>query len=77
MELFHVHTHRCMHASDENDEAYIVKAIQMGASHIYFTDHAPFPGDPFRNRMGINQLEEYFVHAKEILLLGIILGALQ
>lgn len=59
MELFHVHTHRCMHASDENDEEYIVKAIQMGATHIYFTDHAPFPGDPFRNRMGINQLEEY------------------
>ena len=59
MELFHIHTHRCMHASNETDEEYILKAIQMGSSDIYFTDHAPFPDDPFGNRMKIKQLDEY------------------
>lgn len=59
LEVFHVHTYRCEHASDEMDECYITKAIAMGATKITFTDHAPFPGNPFGNRMDISELEEY------------------
>ncbi len=58
-EIFHVHTHRCKHAGDEPDEAYIKKAIEIGAPRIVFTDHAPFPGNPFGNRMDYEELPEY------------------
>ena len=57
--IFHVHTQRCGHAEDIEDEAYIRRAVELGAECIYFTDHAPFPGDPFRNRMKYEQLTEY------------------
>ena len=57
--LFHVHTFRCGHAENVPDEAYIEKAVEIGASDIWFTDHAPFPGNPFRNRMTIECLPEY------------------
>lgn len=59
MKIFHVHTERCKHASEENEEQYVQKAIQMNASDIYFTDHVPFPGNPFGHRMDMEQLEEY------------------
>lgn len=58
-EIFHVHTNRCKHAEDISDEAYIQKAIELGAKRIVFTDHAPFPGNPFGNRMDIEELPEY------------------
>ncbi len=58
-QAFHVHTWRCKHAGDHKDEEYIEKAIDIGASEIVFTDHAPFPGDPFGNRMDMDQLPEY------------------
>ena len=58
-DIFHVHTFRCGHAEEINDEAYIQKAIEYGATGIWFTDHAPFPGDPFGNRMKYDELEEY------------------
>ena len=57
--LFHIHTKRCGHASAESDEAYVQRAIMIGAQSITFTDHAPFPGNPFGNRMPIEQLKEY------------------
>ncbi len=56
---FHVHTYRCGHAENVPDEAYIQKAIALGAGDIWFTDHAPFPDDPFGARMKYAQLEEY------------------
>ena len=59
LEIFHVHTYRCKHASDEKDEEYIKKAIDINATKITFTDHAPFPGNPFGNRMAIEELPEY------------------
>ncbi|MBQ2577396.1 MAG: PHP domain-containing protein [Lachnospiraceae bacterium] len=43
-EIFHVHTFRCGHAAEVEDEAYVKKAIELGADKITFTDHAPFPG---------------------------------
>lgn len=30
--IFHVHTWRCKHASDEPDEQYIKTALSLGAS---------------------------------------------
>ena len=54
--IFHVHSYRCKHASQEKEEEYIKKAIKLGATQIAFTDHAPFPGNPFRNRMSIKEL---------------------
>ena len=56
---FHIHTYRCKHASEEDDELYIRKAIELGVKRIIFTDHAPFPGNPFGNRMDYEQLPEY------------------
>lgn len=58
-ELFHVHTYRCKHAEIIPDEAYVKKAVALGASGILFSDHTPFPGNPFANRMDIEQLAEY------------------
>ena len=58
-EIFHVHTYRCGHAKNIADEVYVKKAIEYGADRITFTDHAPFPGNPFGNRMDIEQLPEY------------------
>ncbi len=58
-DLFHVHTYRCGHAEDVEDEAYVKKALELGAKGIWFTDHAPFPGNPFGNRMKYEMLESY------------------
>lgn len=62
--IFHVHTWRCKHASDETDEQYIKTALSLGASKITFTDHTPFPGDNFKNRMDLSQLSEYIESLK-------------
>ena len=59
MKIFHVHTYRCGHAEHVPDEAYIRKAAALGADEIWFTDHAPFPGDPFGARMAYHELTEY------------------
>lgn len=40
--VFHVHTYRCGHATNETDEDYIKSAIVLGSDSITFTDHAPF-----------------------------------
>ncbi len=58
-EAFHIHTYRCKHAGDETDEAYVKKALELGVKRITFTDHAPFPGNPFGNRMAYEELPEY------------------
>lgn len=59
MHIFHVHTYRCKHAGNDTDEQYIQTALSLGADKITFTDHTPFPGDSFRNRMELSQLTEY------------------
>jgi len=64
--IFHVHSWRCGHAENVSDEAYVRKAVSLGASSICFTDHAPFPGDPFRSRMRFEQLNEYISTLKEL-----------
>lgn len=57
--MFHIHTYRCGHASKEKESEYIEKAITVGEKEIVFTDHAPFPGNPFENRMKFSELTEY------------------
>ena len=57
--LFLVHTFRCGHAEMISDEEYIQKAIDLGATDIWFTDYAPFPGNPFGGRMKCEELLEY------------------
>ena len=57
--IFHVHTYRCQHADNVADEEYVKAALETGAEKITFTDHAPFPGEPFQNRMKMSELEEY------------------
>lgn len=57
--IFHVHTYRCGHAENIPDEEYVKRAVDIQADSIWFTDHAPFPGDPFGNRMKYKQLPEY------------------
>lgn len=57
--IFHVHGHRCKHASEEREVEYIQKAIELGANEIVFTDHAPFPENPFNYRMTMEELKEY------------------
>lgn len=65
-ELFHIHTDRCKHASSEADVEYVEKAIELGARKIVFTDHAPFPDNPFGNRMDIEELPEYIDSLAEL-----------
>lgn len=57
--IFHVHTARCRHASDECDEDYVTAALELAAEKISFTDHSPFPGNSFKNRMDMEELPGY------------------
>lgn len=65
-EIFHVHTWRCKHAGAFSDVEYIEKAIRLGAYRIVFTDHAPFPGNPFGNRMDYEQLPKYIASISKL-----------
>ncbi len=64
-DIFHVHSSRCRHAGTESEVQYIEKAIELGAPVIWFTDHAPFPGDPFRCRMKMDELADYIYILQE------------
>lgn len=63
---FHVHTARCGHAALDSEESYIEYAIKNDMHMITFTDHAPFPGDPFTGRMKMTKLDEYIHTIKEL-----------
>lgn len=64
--IFHVHTYRCGHASSELDIAYVEKAIELGATQIIFTDHCPFPENPFPWRMDYEMLSDYVSMLKRL-----------
>lgn len=66
MKIFHVHTYRCRHAEEVSDAVYVEKAVELGAEEIWFTDHAPFPGDPIDWRMKCADLEEYLCTLREL-----------
>lgn len=57
--IFHVHTPLCGHADHVPIESYVDKAVAAGADEIWFTDHAPFPGDQFFSRMKYGELPVY------------------
>ena len=38
---YHTHTARCGHA-DGTEEAYILRAMENGITHMGFSEHAPF-----------------------------------
>lgn len=57
--LFHIHSYRCGHAANIPDEEYIIYALKKKFNSIIFTDHAPFPENPFGNRMKYEELQEY------------------
>ena len=65
-DIFHVHTYRCGHAENILDETYITRAIELGANSITFTDHAPFPENPFGSRMAFSELPEYISSLVEL-----------
>lgn len=65
-DFFHIHTYRCGHTDGSADEDYIKKAIELGGDNIWFTDHAPFPGNPFGNRMKYEDLDEYILSLKKL-----------
>lgn len=65
-DIFHVHTYRCGHAGEYADEEYVQAAIALRADSITFTDHAPFPHNPFKHRMRMNALDEYIQSLKKL-----------
>lgn len=58
-EAFHIHTVRCGHASADPAEAYVQAACRLGVKKVTFTDHGPFPGNPFSGRMKMEELDDY------------------
>ena len=58
-EAFHIHTVRCGHASADPAETYVQSACRLGLKRITFTDHGPFPSNPFSGRMRIEELDVY------------------
>lgn len=63
---FHIHTARCGHAAPDPAEAYVKTALELGLKSITFTDHTPFPGDPFRGRMKMEELDDYEKELREL-----------
>ena len=68
----HVHSHYCLHGTDDNFQMYIDKAIKSGLDEISFTEHFPLPKgfeDPTPKKdssMDINSLERYIQELKII-----------
>ena len=59
---YHTHTARCGHASG-TEEAYILRAIENGITHMGFSEHAPFcfpDGYESYYRVPVAQTEDYF-----------------
>lgn len=63
---FHIHTLRCGHASLEPVEEYVKAALEFGCKSITFTDHAPFPKNPFSGRMRMEELGSYEQELQEL-----------
>lgn len=55
---YHTHSEYCGHAGGTLED-YINKACSLGLSNLGFSEHAPFPGDPFGMRMNFNTMPEY------------------
>lgn len=56
---YHTHTQRCGHAIDE-DEDYVLGAIELGLTELGFSDHVPFKGLHFKGtRQDYEMLDDY------------------
>lgn len=55
---YHTHTNYCRHASGTVAE-YAAEARRRKVEILGFSDHLPFPGNPYGYRMGIEELEAY------------------
>ena len=64
---FHTHTYRCKHAYSDFNQ-YIKSAIDLGITHLGFSDHCPYPDNRWHDvRMYWNELPQYieqFLEAK-------------
>ena len=61
---YHTHSSYCGHA-EGNLIDYIEKAISYGITDLGFSEHAPFPGNPFGMRMDFNTLPNYVAELNE------------
>lgn len=55
---YHTHSEYCGHAEGSLED-YIKKACSLGLVDLGFSEHAPFPGNPFGMRMDFNSLPDY------------------
>lgn len=55
---YHTHSSYCGHA-EGNLIDYIENALSLGITELGFSEHGPFPGDPFGMRMSFNTLTNY------------------
>lgn len=55
---YHTHSEYCGHAEGKIQD-YIEKAISHNLVALGFSEHAPFPGNPFGMRMDFNKLSAY------------------
>lgn len=55
---YHTHTYRCKHATG-TEEDFVLEAIKNNLAILGLSDHAPFKGDTFFNRMDYLELFEY------------------
>ena len=62
---YHTHTKLCKHAIGEMEE-YVVKAIENGFKTLGFSDHIPYPDNPFDDRMDMEELDYYLNEFKRL-----------
>ena len=62
---YHTHSEYCGHAGGTLTD-YIEKACSLHLSELGFSEHAPFPGDPFGMRMSFNTLSDYVNELKTL-----------
>ncbi len=62
---YHTHTEYCRHAGGRAEE-YAAAARAEGLSILGFSDHMPFPGDPFGYRMNYEEIEDYYSDIRRI-----------
>ena len=64
--IYHVHSYRCGHATEEKDEEYVEAAVALGAKELSFSEHMPIPGDILNYQMNMDQLPEYVATLKRL-----------
>lgn len=62
---YHTHSHYCGHGNGTIED-YIKSAISNNLIALGFSEHAPFPGDPFGMRMDFNTLSLYVEELKTL-----------